>query len=143
MNLKIIIGGVAVLAAAGGVGYGVMYGPWSARGGQGKKSEPTVAARDLAYVDVKEMTLRLADTAAEHYIRMTPVIAVPPKQQEKVEQRVPVVRDRIVTIVSGETSLVLATPEGERQLKKDILAALHKDFGDQVIDLYFSGYLVE
>jgi len=97
----------------------------------------------VAYVDAKEMTLRLADTATEHYIKLTPVMAVRVKKADEVTQRVAVVRDRVVAIVTARPSTELATPQGEAALKRDLMAALKPDFHDDIVDIYFSGYLVE
>jgi flagellar basal body-associated protein FliL len=97
----------------------------------------------VAYVEVKELTLRLADTSMEHYIKITPVLAVRVNSVEDVSARDPVIRDHLVTLVSTRSSVELATPQGETQLKHDILGALRNDFGDEVVDIYFTGYLVE
>jgi flagellar protein FliL len=143
MGRKLIIAGVGLVViaavAVGGAMYG-LFGPrFALRGRAAQSHQPP----KLGFVDVKELTLRLADTDAEHYIRMTPVLAVAASDQETVEDRIPIVRDRIVSIVSSRTSTVLATPQGEARLKKDLIDALHKEFGDDVVDVYFSGYLVE
>jgi flagellar basal body-associated protein FliL len=148
MNRKIIIGAAALVATAGLAVGAVMYGPWPIRAARPAKVQETprrsaAKTAKVAYVDVKELTLRLADTSAEHYIRLSPILAVPTAAQEKVEERIPVVRDRIVTIVTAQTSTELATPDGEQQLKRDLLKSLQEDFGDDVVDIYFSGYLVE
>jgi flagellar basal body-associated protein FliL len=101
------------------------------------------AAPKVAYVEVKELTLRLADTSSEHYIKLTPVLAVRVNSVDDISAHDPVIRDRLVTLVSARSSVDLATPQGETQLKHDILEALRNDFGDEVIGVYFTGYLVE
>jgi flagellar basal body-associated protein FliL len=60
-----------------------------------------------------------------------------------MEEKVPVVRDRIVTIVTARSSADLATPAGKDKLKADLMDILHRDFHDDVVDIYFSDYLVE
>jgi flagellar FliL protein len=97
----------------------------------------------VTYVDVKEMTMRLADTGTDHYVKLTPVFAVLVPSAEEFENKTPVLRDRIVTVVTARTSAELATPAGEAKLKRDIIEALRGDFRDGVVDVYFSGYLVE
>ncbi len=95
------------------------------------------------YVDVKEMTLRLADSDAEHYIRLEPILAVLPSAAGQVKRTVPVVRDRIVTIVTACSSTQLSTPSGANKLRQAMLEALRKRFGKGVVAVYFSEYLVE
>ena len=59
-----------------------------------------------------------------------------------MEDRIPVVRDRIVAVVTARSSEELASPVGQRKLKEDLVATLHKDFQDKLVDVYFSDYLV-
>ena len=144
MNLKLIIAGV-VLLLAGGASGAFFYTRMASKLDQSeamavKTPEPRPK---VAYVDAKEMTLRLSDTAAEHYIKLTPVLAVRVKNADEVNDRIAVVRDRIVAIVTARSSTELATPQGETALKRDVVGALKHDFDDSIVDIYFSGYLVE
>ncbi len=139
-KLLIIVIAVVVLAG-GGAGYYFLLRP---------KRHPTVAKKappppppKLAYVDVKEMTLRLADPGAEHYIKLSPVLGVPVAKSDEMSEKLPVVRDRIVTVVTARNSTDLATPAGKDKLKADLMNVLHHDFHDDVVDIYFSDYLVE
>jgi flagellar basal body-associated protein FliL len=143
MSKKIIFGGVGLVVVAAVAVVAVIYKPWARNSAQKSEAAESRKVAKLAYVDVKEMTLRLSDTSAEHYIRFNPVLAVAPAQQETVAERIPVVRDRIVGIVTAQSSTSLSTPDGERELKKQLIGALRKDFGDDLLDIYFSGYLVE
>ena len=97
----------------------------------------------LAYVDVKEMTLRLADAGAEHYIKLGAVLGVPTSKSDEVEDKLPVARDRIVTVVTARSSAELVTPAGKDKLKADLMEILHRDFHEDVVEIYFSDYLVE
>lgn len=89
------------------------------------------------------MTLRLADSASEHYIKIDPVLAVRAREATAMEDKVPVVRDRIIAVVTARSSSELSSPAGQRKLKEDLVSILHKDFQDTLVDLYFSDYLVE
>jgi flagellar basal body-associated protein FliL len=117
---------------------------WRTYGGSARQQQGRIAAAPkVAYVEVKELTLRLADTSSEHYIKLTPVLAVRVNSVDDISAHDPVIRDRLVTLVSARSSVDLATPQGETQLKHDILEALRNDFGDEVIGVYLTGYLVE
>jgi flagellar basal body-associated protein FliL len=146
MGKKAIGAGAAALLA--GLAAGTIY--WQKTGTIGlshAKSGPsgttTLASPKLVYVDVNELTLRLSDTSMEHYIKLTPVLAVRSDRADDFSEREAVVRDRIISIVSGRSSVELTTPQGEAQLKRDIIQSLRHEFGNEVIDVYFSGYLVE
>lgn len=142
MASKLIIAGAgAVALLAGGGLYAVRVREPMA--GQTGAAHAPSAPPKLAYVNVKEVTLRLADSAAEHYIKINPVLGVREARSDEMQDKLPVVRDRIVTIVTARSSTELATPQGALKLKQDLLTALRQDFPDDVVDIYFSGYLVE
>jgi flagellar FliL protein len=134
-----IVAAAGVLAIGGGTAAAMKFGIF----GSGAVTKAQPAAPKVAYVEVREMTLRLADSASEHYIKLDPVLAVQAKEAEVMENKLPIVRDRIVTVVTARSSTELASPVGQRKLKEDLVTTLHKDFQDTLVDIYFSDYLVE
>jgi flagellar basal body-associated protein FliL len=138
-KILIVLGALAVLAGAGFAVRRYLKHRKPLQGARNAKPAPV----KVDYVDVKEMTLRLADPDAEHYIRLEPILAVLPSAAEEVKRTVPVVRDRIVTIVTACSSAQLSTPSGANQLRQEMLDALRKRFGKEVVAVYFSEYLVE
>jgi flagellar FliL protein len=141
MSKKLIIIVAAVFLIAGGGG-GYYFLVRAKKPSIAKKAPPPVPLK-LAYVDVKEMTLRLADAGSEHYIKLSPSLGVPVAKSEEMEEKLPVVRDRIVTVVTAHTSTDLATPAGKDKLKGELMTALDRDFSGDVVEIYFSDYLVE
>jgi flagellar FliL protein len=144
----IIIGAAALIGGAGAVSLylGAGFKPGAVTAQAHAATAQAGAARPVAkvaYLDVKEMTLRLADPAAEHYLKITPVLAVAQAAANELQDKLPIVRDRIVTIITARSSIELATPQGELKLKKDLIEAFHQDFHDHVVEIYFSAYLVE
>jgi flagellar protein FliL len=141
---KIIIIAAAVLVLGGG-GAGGYYFFFRAKTHKSARVAPVPPPPPvkLAYVDVKEMTLRLADNDSEHYIKLSPALGVPPAKSDEMTDKLPVVRDRIVTVVTAHTSQDLVTPAGKDKLKTELMTVLHRDFKEDVVDIYFSDYLVE
>jgi flagellar FliL protein len=136
----IIIAVAALLVVGGGAAAALKFGMF---GGSGAVKVAQPVAPKVAYVEVREMTLRLADSGTEHYIKLDPVLAVRAAEAEAMENKIPVVRDRIVAVVTARSSNELASPIGQRKLKEDLVSTLHKDFQDNLVDIYFSDYLVE
>ncbi len=136
----IIIAVAALVVTGGGAAAALKFGMFGG-GGAVKAAEPAIPK--VAYVEVREMTLRLADSGTEHYIKLDPVLAVRAAEAEAMENKIPVVRDRIVAVVTARSSSELASPIGQRKLKEDLVSTLHKDFQDDLVDIYFSDYLVE
>ena len=141
-KLLIIIVAAVLLIGAGGGGYYFFVKPRKHTVAR-KVVKPPPPPPKLAYVEVKEMTLRLADAGAEHYIKLSPVLGVPVAKSDEMGEKLPVVRDRIVTVVTARNSTDLATPAGKDKLKADLMNVLHRDFHEDVVDIYFSDYLVE
>jgi flagellar FliL protein len=134
-------GGVLAILALGGAGYWFEFSPSrAARAQDAPASEPTPK---LSYVDVKEMTMRLSDTSAEHYIKITPVLAVQAKDADDVSDRLAEARDRIIGVVTAHSSTDIVTPQGQTMLKRNVTTALKEGFHGEIVDIYFSEYLVE
>ena len=141
MSKNIIIIALVVLLIGGGAG-GYFF--MAKKSGTAKaEPPPPPPPPKLAYVDVKEMTMRLADANTEHYIKLSPVLGVPVAKSEEMTDKLPVVRDRIVSVVTARSSTDLTSPTGKDKLKADLMTALHRDFHDDVAEIYFSDYLVE
>jgi flagellar FliL protein len=140
-KIIIIVAAVLVLGGGGG-GYYFFFMGKSHKSAKAAPPPPPPPVK-LAYVDVKEMTLRLADSDSEHYIKLSPALGVPPAKSDEMTDKLPVVRDRIVTVVTAHTSQDLVTPAGKDKLKTELMTVLHRDFKEDVVDIYFSDYLVE
>ena len=140
MNKRLIIVAVSAVVVIGGGAVGAVRVLGDPKPGSVRRQ---VASPKVAYVEIREMTLRLADSGTEHYIKLDPVLAVRARDAEAMENKIPIVRDRIVTVVTARSSGELSSPAGQRKLKEDLVTTLHKDFEDSLIDIYFSGYLVE
>ena len=86
--------------------------------------------------------MRLADTGAEHYIKLSRCWRAEAKSDEmgeKTSRRSRPYRHR------GHRALVERSrvAGGKDKLKDDLMTILHQDFHDDVVDIYFSDYLVE
>jgi flagellar FliL protein len=138
----IVLGGVLIVggAVAGAWSFGLLGGKHKSSVARAPKPSPPPK---LAYVQVNELTLRLADTDTEHYLKISPVVAVPLVDQDAVTEKLAVIRDRVVSVITARTSADLLKPEGQAKLKQDLMAALKKDFPDNLVDIYLSDYLVE
>ena len=143
MSKKLIIIVAAVLLLGGSAG-GYYYFFMAKKHKVAKAAPPPPPPPiKLAYVDVKEMTLRLADADSEHYIKLSPALGVPVAKSDEMTEKLPVVRDRIVGVITAHTSQDLVSPAGKDKLKTELMTALHRDFHEDVVEIYFSDYLVE
>ena len=136
---KKIINAAVILVIAGLAISGLLmiYGPFFA-GHAVRKQEP---ARIRRCQGVDAEALRL-DRRALHTARSC--AGGPRLQTGGHRAEGPEGPRSIVTIVSGQSSDALAALRPEAtDVKQQLLDAFHKDFGDSITDIYFSGYLVE
>jgi flagellar basal body-associated protein FliL len=131
----------ALIAAAAGLFLGGRYfGPAHTPAAQAK---PQPVQVPLGYVELKELTVRLADTDTEHYVKISPVLAVNAKATERVEPLTPVTRDVVLMVVGAKSSGELMRPDGAAKLKQQLLGALAPVLHDDLKGIYFDEYLVE
>lgn len=139
---------VTTVVVAGLLGAGAVAAKYLLPGALGattskRASNQAAVQPKVAYLDAKEMTLRLADMDSEHYIKLDPVLAVRAAEIDSITDRLPIVRDHVVDAATNYDSTTLAAAAGKAKLRRQILDALSKDFHDDVVDIYFSEYLVE
>jgi len=127
-KLPLIIGGVVALAIAGGGGFAYlrMKQVKAAKAGmQQVELEHKPAVHDdhpPIFLPLDNFTINLADTQEAHYLQLGMVFEVADlKAGEEIKNYMPVIRSRILLLLSGKTSEQLGTAEGKRQLAKEVL----------------------
>ncbi|MTV47804.1 hypothetical protein GJ688_02245 [Heliobacillus mobilis] len=141
MNVKLIVIVVAVLAAAAIIAVGVFYYFVS----PGTSSAKTQAVRTPGVLfEIGDFTTNLADPGGKRFLKakVTMELNEEKKDEKKLaelKEQLPIIRDRILNILSSKTVEDLQTNEGRDKVKKEILIALNKQFGaDRFRNVYFS-----
>ena len=137
--LVVIIG---ALGAGGYFGYKVMF--------EGKgESEPRPAARPAAkegktiLFSMDPFVVNLAEPG--RYLKVTMQFELVGAADEKsVNDKIPILRDVIITLVGNQTYEYVASAEGKIQLKEDILLRANRIFGREVFrNLYFTEFVMQ
>lgn len=153
--------GVLLLALAGG-------GTWFALHSMGGGKDKTAATEEGAHADVKaaegghaakrESLYEALDPAflanytvggRQHYLQLA--ITVLAREQSGIDglhQHMPLVRNRVVMLLSGETFETLQTDDGRVQLQQKLLAAiqeiLNKETGKPGIEqVFFTNFVMQ
>lgn len=94
--------------------------------------------------------VNLADPGANRYLKVTVVIAFTPQQDtqsmvnSKIEERMTVLEDKLTTILSEQTTDVLATTDGKEALKKAIIASMAPVLEElHIKDIYFPEFVMQ
>jgi len=139
-TLLIIIIAVSVVLGAGGfVGFKLMASKSDSQKGEKKVVEKTTT------VPLDPFVLNLADRG--RYLKMTIQIELPDESYvELVKQKMPQLRDTIITLVSSKSVNSISSPEGKFQLKDEILFRANQIMGgekDIIKNLYFTEFVMQ
>jgi flagellar FliL protein len=89
--------------------------------------------------------VNLADQERSRYLRVTMDLElVTPTDTEKVNQRLPQVRDRILMLLPSKRFADIASMEGKTALRDEIIGKLNGLFPENVItDIFFTEFVVQ
>jgi flagellar FliL protein len=110
---------IAFVLAAGGGGAGWWFlGHGAAAEVKQEKRRPPV------FHTLEPFTVNLAEENGDHYLQMTVVYQVADeKAVEQLKTYLPVIRNRILLLLSSKRPSELATPEGKQKLVAELVAA--------------------
>lgn len=146
-NLIIILG--VILLAAGGVG-GYMYMQHSAEEKKHQEEEANrpenILKRQLMerkenappiYIPLDEMIVNLPGRGGEHYLQTKIVLRTNDSATEgKVKNFMPVIRDKILTVLSSRQMQELATVEGKVMMAREIALVINSIIAPQLTAIY-------
>ena len=138
--------GLVILLGGGGAGYWVYASRVAtAATGDKKKPEPPAPTRIL---DMDPFVVNLADAGGSRFLRVTLALVVEDNEaaREIVEQEVvrAKVRSALLERLALQTADHLVTPEGKKELKKEIgEQAAHSAHGLKISDVLFSEFVVQ
>jgi len=116
-----IIIAVLVLAAAGGAAW---YFLASHAAGSAPK---TAAAKPPVYVPLEPFTVNLAEENGDHYLQVGITYQVSDdKLADTMKQYMPVLRNRILLLLSAKKPSELASVEGKHKLVDELVAAVRE-----------------
>ena len=142
-NKLLLLIPVVVLALAAG-GY---YGYTLLSPGKGKSGTTGGSAgndkKKAALFSLDPFVVNLSEPGRYLKVTMQFEIAGEPRQESIVE-KVPILRDVIITLISSQTYEYASSPEGKSQLKDEILLRTNQIFGKEVFrNLYFTDFVMQ
>jgi flagellar FliL protein len=131
--------------------------------------EPTEAAEEHVYIpgegimlNMSTKIINLVDPGGRRYIRLTIVVEFAPDDpeyeslpeeekaayltsfEEKLNSRLPILDDTVITLLSTKTYEDLYTAEGKEKLRMEIMDILSKRLVDlHIIAIYFTEFVVQ
>lgn len=156
MKLIIIIA-VAVVIVAGAAGGAMMFLRSSsppAAGGEEKekkkesKSEP---AKAPVFVTLEPFVVNLQSegSSTDSYLQVALTLQVPnAEQEEKIKNFMPLVRSRLLLLLSSKKGAELTNAEGKKKLQDDIIATVNQPFSEkgdpqEVSAVLFTSFVIQ
>ncbi|HIC87496.1 MAG TPA: flagellar basal body-associated FliL family protein [Aquificae bacterium] len=91
------------------------------------------------------LIVNLADQDAVTFLKVSITLELDNLQvQEQVEQRLPQIKDAIISLISSRTSNEIKTPEGQEKLKEEILKRINAILpAGGVRNVYFTEFIIQ
>lgn len=159
-SLKIIIIAVVVLVLLGGGAFA--YLTFFAGGKPAEQAQETAApADDIAapaqsakgaadagtMYDFPVFVVNLADPTGSRYLRVSLSVEIPPKNvklQAEMEQKLPKIKDTVITVLSSKTFEEITTPQGKISLKQELLRRINANLSSgRLMDVYITEFVVQ
>ncbi len=129
---------VAVVLLGGG-----FFGYTTFSGGSTKKDTKKVEPEKTVLIAMDPFVVNLSDYGK--YLKMTMQLELSDKSYEElVKNKIPGIRDAVITLLSGKSSDSISGPEGKLQLKDELLLRANQAVGKDVFkNLYFTEFVMQ
>jgi flagellar FliL protein len=153
--LFIIVGAVLLLGAGGGGAFFMMK-----KGGAHAKEAkhapaPVVEKKPSVFSALDPFTVNLADRDAAHYLQIGLTYELNGKEMEdEVKNQMPLIRSRILLLLTSKTAVELATPEGKAKLAGELIALARQPMEGTkaastqgpdrgIVNVHFSAFIIQ
>ena len=129
---------VVALAAGGDFGYKFFFA-----GKGNKESKPTTKEAKTTLFSMDPFVVNLSEPG--RYLKVTMQFELVGGVDERsVNDKIPILRDLIISLIGNQTYEYAASAEGKIQLKEDILLRANRIFGKEVFrNLYFTEFVMQ
>jgi len=149
-KMMIIIIAVVVLAAAGGGGAFFMMKGGDDHAEASPKKAKAAKSAPPEYVPLTSFTVNLQpEGEAGQYLQVEMTLQVAGAEQaELIKTNMPLVRDRVLMLLSGKKASEITSTEGKQQLAKEIVEVTKQPFVDkgdeqEVTKVMFTAFIVQ
>ncbi len=112
-----------------------------------KKIEEEVkkAEKPGVMYNLGSLIVNLADQDAATFLKVSITLELDNQQvQQQVEQRLPEIKDAIISLISSKTSNEIKNPEGQEKLKEEILKRINAILpAGGVRNVYFTEFIIQ
>lgn len=145
-KLIIIIVAVLLLVAAGGGAWFMLKPKAGAHKEDAKHEEP---ARVPVFMTLETFTINLQPDPDEKFLQLDMQLQVASNEAaEALKVQMPVVRNRLIFLLTSKRSSDILTMEGKKQLSDEIIAELKRPYAEgakpqEILGVYFTSLIVQ
>ena len=144
-KLILLIVIVLVLVGAGAGAFMFLKGSKGKEGAKKEEGAKTEAKKEGVFKKLDPFIVNLSDEEGGRYAKVEITLALSNKDAEKeLEEKLPVIRDSIITIISMKKYNDLINPAGREALKREITMKLNTILTKgQVVDIYYTDFVLQ
>lgn len=141
-KLIIILSGLIIILGVGGyLGYTMFFQDKGKGEKQGQKEKK--GKEKMILIPLDPFILNLADPG-RHLKVAIQLELVDEKEEPKVKERIPKLRDIIIMLLSSKTLEMVSSPEGKFQLKDEILLRINQAMEKEMFrNVYFTDFVMQ
>lgn len=148
-KLFVMLGAILIAIAAGGGGaWYFLGGKSSGEGGEAHsaKHEPPKAP---VFLQMEQFTVNLQPEVGEQYLQIAFTLQVSsPEQVDLIKLYMPLVRSRLLLLLSSKKASELSTADGKKKLQDEIVAAIKQPFAanmqpQEVSGVFFTSFVIQ
>lgn len=140
-NMLLIIIAILLLVLIGGGAAGAWYFFTHQQSPPGRPAPAQPAQlKPPAFLPIEQFTVNLQPEVGEQYLQASLTLEMPDAQQaELIKTYMPVVRSRLLMLLSSKKASEISTPGGKKKLQDEIIAAVKQPFRPQMLPADVSG----
>lgn len=139
-NIILIIIAVLLLIIIAGGGAGAWYFFTHQQPPGRAAPAQSVQIKPPAFLPIEQFTVNLQPEVGEQYLQVSLTLETTDAQQaELIKTYMPVVRSRLLMLLSSKKASEISTPDGKKKLQDEIIAAVKQPFRPQMPPADVSG----
>jgi flagellar protein FliL len=138
----LVIVALLVLASGGG-------GAWWWLNRDAGTAQASAAPRAPVFMNLEPFTVNLMEEGGEHYLQMSLVFQVTDeKVVETMKAYLPVIRNRVLLLLSAKRPSDIASPDGKAKLVSDVTAAVRESIPGTtpergILQAFFGAFVIQ
>jgi len=140
-----IIIGFLIISIAGGAVFFLMGKKGEEGSEKGKATHKAKKKGEVVYYDLDPIIVNLLDPTGKRFIQVRLSLEIPDKKaEEELKKREAVIKDTIISTLSGKTVEEVIVPEAKDKLKSELLSKINSALGEELVtNIYITQYIVE